>query len=95
MRVIGFRKLREFFGSYPDAEISLSAWYKLARRANWQNLAEVKQTYSHANLVGDYSVFNLRGNNYRLVVRINFRTGVIYVKGVFSHAEYDKGAWKT
>lgn len=70
------------------------AWYKTARKANWQNLAELKQVYSSADLVGRYVVFNIRGNKYRLIARIVYRSQTLFVVAVMTHEEYDLGKWK-
>ena len=94
MNVISYRKIREFLALHPNADTSLNAWYKVARRANWQNLAEVKQVYAHADLVGRYTVFNIKGNDYRLITRIVYRSQTIFVVAVLTHAEYDKDKWK-
>ena len=94
MNVISYRKIREFLTIHPDADTSLNAWYKTARRANWQNLAEVKQVYPHADLVGRYTVFNIKGNDYRLITRIVFKSQTIFLVSVLTHEEYDKDKWK-
>lgn len=94
MNVISYRKIREFRGAHPDAEASLNAWYKTARKANWQNLAEVQQRYLHADSVGRYTVFNISHNKYRLIARIVYRSQTIFVIGIYTHEEYDKDKWK-
>ncbi len=75
-------------------ESALNAWYKVAKDANWRNLADVKKVYSHADFVDPYTVFNIRGGNYRLIVKIEYRWQMIFVKSVLTHQEYDKGSWK-
>jgi mRNA interferase HigB len=54
----------------------------------------VRRTYSAAEAVGDYTVFNIKGNTYRLIARIEYRLQIIFVKAVLTHAEYDKDQWK-
>lgn len=95
MRVISYRKLREFAEAHPSSKSALDAWHKVAKKAVWKNLAEVKQTYPHADLVGRFTVFNIGGNKFRLVVDIHYRTQTIFIKGVLTHKEYDKDSWKT
>lgn len=95
MHVISYRVLREFGQVQGAAKTPLRAWYKTAQKADWKNLAEVRQTYPHADPVGGYTVFNIGGNKYRLIVSINYLTQVIYVKGIFTHEEYDEDNWKT
>ena len=94
MHVISFRRIREFFSNHRDAEGSLTAWYKVTKKANWQNLAELKSTYPSADLVGRYVVFNIGGNKYRLIARIVYRSRTIFVVAVMTHEEYDLGKWK-
>jgi mRNA interferase HigB len=94
MRVISFRRIREFIGVHRDAESSLAAWYKIAKRTDWQNLVEVKQAYPSADLVGRYTVFNIGGNKYRLVARIVYRSRTLFIVAIMTHKEYDLGKWK-
>jgi len=70
------------------------AWYKTARKANWQNLAELKQVYPSADLVGRHTVFNIGGNKYRLIARIVYRSQTLFVVAVMTHEGYDLGKWK-
>jgi len=58
-------------------------------------LSDVRQTFCHADLVGDKTVFNIKGNDYRLITVIRYDLGIIYIKDLLTHAEYDKGKWKT
>jgi mRNA interferase HigB len=95
MNVISYRKIRDFVALHADSEISLRAWYRTAKKAHWQNLAEVRQVYPHADLVGVLTVFNIRGNRYRLVAGINYQYQQIFIKAIMTHEEYDKDNWKT
>ena len=93
MHVISYKRIREFVSIHPDSEAALRAWYSTAKKASWQNLAEVQQRYSHADLVGKYIVFNINNNKYRLIAYIVYRSQTIYVINIFTHREYDN--WKT
>jgi mRNA interferase HigB len=77
---------------------TLDAWYRVAKSAQWNSLQEVRQTYPSADGVPVdekvFTVFNIGGNNFRLIVGINYETKTIFVKYVLTHAEYDKGDWK-
>ncbi len=95
MHVISRKALQEFSSKHPQSETPLDFWYRIAKQAQWQNLAEVKETYSSADLVDKYIVFNIKGNDYRLIVGINFCSQTIFIKHVLTHADYDKGKWKT
>jgi len=94
MNVISLKRLRRFSYRHRDAESPLSAWYSVAKKAKWQNLAEVKQVYPSADLVGRYTVFNIKGNKYRLIARIVYRSQTLFVVAVMIHEEYDLGQWK-
>src|SRR6266704_2366773 len=94
LRIISRRRLREFWERHADSRTSLDTWYQAARKASWTNLVEIKRTFPTADLVGTCVVFNIGGNNYRLITGIDFKYQVIYVKAVLGHAEYDKERWK-
>ncbi len=90
MRIIARRTLREFWSNHADAEQSLRAWYSTARRAEWLTPQDVKNAYRSASFVADNRViFNIRGNNYRLVVRVNYKRSTIYIRFIGTHREYD------
>ena len=80
--------------TYPHAAESLDFWYRVTLRASWQNLAETRQDFSHADLVDRRTVFNIGGNNFRMITRINYRQQIVYVLRILTHAAYDKGDWK-
>jgi mRNA interferase HigB len=94
MRVISRKRLREFGEVHADAWEPLDAWYKVASRMDWQSLVEVQKTYPKAEAVGNFTVFNIKGNRYRLIVDLLYRRRRIYIKYVLTHAEYDKDNWK-
>jgi len=99
VRVISLKPLREFWRRHADAEEPLRLWYKVAAGAEWSNLHEVRQAYPHADGVrtarGDtLTVFNIRGNKYRLIARIRYEYRLVNVRAVLTHEEYDEGRWK-
>src|SRR5216684_4361010 len=73
MRIIKRGALEQFWRRHPDAKASLEAWYGVVRKANWKTPAELKQVYHNADLVGRRTVFNIAGNKYRLIARVNYR----------------------
>ena len=90
MRIIAKRPLREFWERHPNAEEPLLAWYREAVREDWDTPAKVKAKYRNASIVGgNRVVFNIKGNDYRLVVKINYPYRTVYVRFVGTHAEYD------
>jgi len=91
LRVIARRTLKEFWERHSDAEPSLRAWYHDVRRADWRSPADVKRVYANASLVGDQRiVFNIGGNKYRLVIAVNYRYHMCYVRFIGTHKEYDR-----
>lgn len=94
MRIIAKSRLLSLASAYGDCVPQVTAWYAIASKAAWRNLSDVRQVFRHANAVGDKTVFNVKGNDYRLIVYIRYDLGIIYIKDLLTHAEYDKGAWK-
>lgn len=91
MRVIARRTLREFWEKHADAEQPLRAWYHDVRNADWHSPADVKRVYANASIVGENRiVFNIGGNKYRLVVAVNYRYHMCYVRFIGTHKAYDR-----
>lgn len=91
MRIIALKTLREFWEIHSDARQSLQAWYDDVRHAAWNSPADIKSVYRNASFVGNNRVvFNIKGNDYRLIVAVNYRFGIVYIRFVGSHASYDK-----
>jgi mRNA interferase HigB len=86
--------LRSDAAKYPDTQTVIDEWYKIVKSLSWQNLEETKQTYRDAESVGNFTVFNIKGNKYRLIVDINYVNQTIYYKYFLTHSEYDKESWK-
>jgi|SRR6266699_1049778 len=79
MRIIALKTLRLFWEQHPDAQQALQAWYRDAKRATWKTPADIKNVYRNASIVGNNRVvFNIRGNQYRLVVAVNYTPGILY-----------------
>ena len=94
MHIISRKKLREAAEKHGDLNEPLDVWYRIAKKAAWKNLMEVRRTFPPADLVGKFTVFNIKGNAYRLITEINFWTGRIFLRHVLTHGEYSKGVWK-
>jgi len=94
MHVVSHKAIRIFCEEYPEARNALDYWYKVARRATWANFVEVKQTFNTADFVAPYVVFDVGGNRYRLIAEINFDRRMLFIRGIMTHKEYGKGAWK-
>ena len=98
MRIIAFRTLREFYEQpkYRDSEQSLKAWYTDVKKAQWTGPNDIKRQYRNASIVGDRRVvFNIKGNDYRLIVAIDFDYQIVFVRFIGTHKEYDKVDAKT
>lgn len=90
MRVIAISTLREFWEKYPQSEMPLRSWYADACHADWRTPADIKATHRNASFVGNNRVvFNIKGNDYRLVVAVHYNRGMLYIRFVGTHAEYD------
>lgn len=91
MRVIAKKTLREFWNKHRDSEQFLKAWYREIDRVNWRNLNELKEEFPSASILADNRViFNIKGNKYRLIVKINFEFQICWIRFIGTHAEYDK-----
>jgi mRNA interferase HigB len=94
MHVISYRRLREFSEQHADCREALDDWFKVVSKASWSNLIAVQSIFPKAEAVGDFTVFNIKGNKYRLIVSIDYERQLVYIKYILTHAEYDKEKWK-
>ena len=91
MRIISRKALREFWERHPDARQPLQAWYADVKHATWKTPADIKDTYRNASIVANNRVvFNIKGNKYRLVVAVQYEYGIVYIRFIVTHREYDK-----
>ena len=91
MRVISRRPLNDLAKRYPEAKVERDAWFHEAEAARWANPAQIKEKYGSASILkGSRAVFNICGNKYRLVVKINYSYAVVYVRFAGTHREYDR-----
>ena len=94
MHIITRRRLREFWGNEKQSESPLDEWYQKMKKLKIDNIAELHKTFPQADLVGKCIVFNIGGNNYRLITKINFISKIVYIRNVLTHREYNRGKWK-
>ncbi len=91
MRVIARKTLRDFWLTRPDCEHQLKAWFRETENAVWKGPHDIRRAYPSASFLADNRVvFNIKGNAYRLVVRINYGYGMVWIRFVGTHAQYDK-----
>ncbi|MEB3214683.1 MAG: type II toxin-antitoxin system HigB family toxin [Nostocales cyanobacterium 94392] len=94
MRVITKRALREFWEKHSNAQTGLILWYQRISDSNFKNFNDIRQLFHSADLVKNFTVFNISGNNYRLITYIDYEYQIIFIRAVLTHAEYDKENWK-
>lgn len=91
MRVVTYKRIQEFSEKYADAESPLNFWYYTVAAKEWDNLNELKQDFNSVDYVGNHRfVFNIKGNDYRLVAIISFNAKKVYIRFIVTHSEYDK-----
>lgn len=90
MRIISKRKIREYSKAHPHARLPLVEWYTKMRNVKIQNLHDLKKVFNSVDYVHGYTVFDIGGNNYRLISAIHFNTQVCYIRTIWTHAEYSK-----
>jgi len=91
MRVIAKKTLVTFYGKHADAKTALADWYQKAEDAEWDNFADLKNTFHTADLIGNKRVvFNIKGNDYRLIGIVLFRIKTVYIRFIGTHQEYDR-----
>lgn len=94
MRIYNRKTLRDYKSKYPDAASALSAWQKTVESAAWQHLMEVRKVYPSVDAAGNFTIFDICGNKYRLIAAIDYQKQFVYLKYFLTHAEYDKEDWK-
>ncbi|OGA49030.1 MAG: addiction module toxin RelE [Betaproteobacteria bacterium RIFCSPLOWO2_12_FULL_62_58] len=91
MRLIALGTLRNFWDRHPDAEIPLRSWYADASRADWRRPADIKAAYRNASFIANNRVvFNIKGNDYRLVAAVHYNRGMMFIRFIGTHREYDR-----
>lgn len=91
MRVIARKKIVDFSSIHPQAKTALDEWYTKTEEAEWKSLADIKQTFNSVDYVGNqHYVFNIKGNDFRLIVVIKFTPQYVFIRFIGTHAEYDK-----
>lgn len=94
MRVISRAAILGFSTKHADAYVPLMNWYRVTKHAEWKNLTGTRRDFSHADVVGRRTVFNIKGNKYRLIARVNYHTQRVFILHILTHHEYMKGTWK-
>lgn len=96
MNIVAFRTLRVFYEKHEDCAAQLKTWYRKAVSANWKSPQDIKTDYPSASILEDNRViFNIKGNEYRLIVKFNYHYGWAWIRFIGTHAQYDKIDAKT
>ena len=91
MRVLSRKSLRQFWDKHPDAREPLQAWYAGVKHANWKRPSDIKATYQTASFISNNRiVFNIKGNKYRIIVVVEYRFGMVFIRFIGTHQEYDR-----
>jgi len=94
MHIISLSKLKQFWQKHPNSEPNLRSWFKLTTEHQWRNFNDVRICFPSADLVGNLTVFNIGGNEYRLITYIDYKYNKVFIRDVLTHSEYNKNKWK-
>lgn len=91
MRIVTYKKIKEFILIHPESENPLNFWYHTLTAKKWEHINELRQDFNNVDYVGNHRfVFNIKGNNYRIVTIISFNAKKVYIRFIGAHSEYDK-----
>ena len=91
MRIVTYKTIQLYSAKHPDADIALRNWYKITEESEWNNFADIKNTFNSADSIGNNRfVFNIKGNTYRLIAIVIFASKKVYVRFIGTHGEYSK-----
>ena|SRR5215510_16076622 len=94
MNVLNYEEIDRFKKKHANSRSALDTWFEITSRAEWESFDDVKKTFRTADKYNKCTIFNIGGNNYRLIASINYKTQQVYINAVLTHAEYDKEKWK-
>ena len=94
MHIISRKSLRDFWGRHPDSQMPLLRWFKIVKKSEFENFAELRLAFPSADKVGNLIVVKIGGNKYRLIASVHFNRQKLYIRYILTHREYDKGEWK-
>ena len=94
MLIITEQRLIEYTKLHSQAASFLLRWGALVKSAKWRSLADTRRTFAHADPAGQCTIFNIKGNDYRLIARMDYGSQTVTLKHFLTHGEYDRGSWK-
>lgn len=95
VHIISRKALQAFWVQHPDSKEPLGRWFKIMRQTRFRSFTALRRTFPSADKVGEYVVFNIAGNKYRLIASLHFNRGKVYIRHVLTHHAYDRGGWMT
>lgn len=93
MRIVSRKAIREATAKHSEWAASLNAWYKIARNADWDSFTDVRNSWRKCDVVCEFVVFDISHNRCRLIATIKYKSRMVYIRHIPSHAEYDKKEW--
>ena len=99
MRIISEKRVREFWEDANGQEKerrrkAMQLWIGVVKSADWDTFADVRETFNHSDVYGDCTIFDVGGNNYRLIAKVRYRKRIVFISEVLTHTEYDKKKWQ-
>lgn len=94
MHIISWKKISDFVTKHPNSGPSLKSWFKVVHNTDFKDFDELRKVFKSADQVGKFTVFNISGNNFRLISAIHYNRKKVFIRYVLTHSEYDKGKWK-
>lgn len=95
MRIVTKRKLKEFWMINKAAETVLRDWVKIVNLADWKTSADIKKTFNRANIYKDCTIFDIGGNKYRIIAKVEYQIHIVFIRFVLTHSEYDENKWQS
>jgi len=94
VHIISKKRILELIKIHPNSKTSLENWFKIINSTDFRSFDEIRNVFPYADKVEKFTVFNISGNNYRLIAAIHYNRGKLYIINILTHPEYDKGKWK-
>jgi mRNA interferase HigB len=94
MRIVSEKQLRQFTDKHPAAKASMKDWIKVVRRADWKDTSDVRATFNSADFYCECVIFNVGGNNFRIIAKVKYKIKIVFIRFVLTHPEYDQKKWQ-
>ena len=94
MHIISRKAILDFAKARPDSQEPLDRWYRKAKLSLWSDFADLKQDFPTADTYRTLTIFDIKGNAYRLIAEVNYPRGKVFIREILTHQEYDRGSWK-